>query len=129
MKLIAANWKMHPDTIEQARRLASQVEHGIIAVDRSKVEIAICPPAVFMPAVRHAVHFVKVGSQNIAPDEAAPHTGELRASHLLQFDTKYVIVGHSERRNLGEDEALINKKILYALEHGLEPILKFLNIQ
>ena len=69
------------------------------------------------------MHFVKLGSQNIAPDEEKPYTGEISATLLKHFRVKYVIIGHSERRDMGETEALINRKIHYALAHDLEPVL------
>lgn len=123
MKIIIANWKMNPDNTEDARRIASRIEHGMLATDRSKVEVSICPPFVFMPVVKHAVHFVKIGAQDISFAETGPWTGEISAKHLLEFGTRYVIIGHSERRLLGEDSDMIREKIKISLEHQLEPIV------
>ncbi len=84
-KLIVANWKMNPETIDEARRIASQIEHGLLVIDRSKVEVAICPPFVFLPPLKHALHFTRLGAQDLAAESAGPYTGEVSANQLLEF--------------------------------------------
>ncbi|MBI4050393.1 MAG: triose-phosphate isomerase [Candidatus Doudnabacteria bacterium] len=123
MKIIIANWKLNPQTIEEARSLASQIEHGLLGIERRGLETAICPPFVFLPAVRHAIHFAHLGAQNVAAEESGPFTGEISVGQLREFKTEYVIVGHSERRAMGEDDKLINRKLKLVLKHKLEPIL------
>ena len=122
MRLIAANWKMNPQTLEEARRLSARVEHGSMGSQHS-VEIAICVPSVFLTALKHTVHHVKLGAQNMSAYEKGPYTGEISASQLKHLGIKYVIVGHSERRAMGEDEIAINQKIKLARHHKLHPIL------
>src|SRR3989338_554018 len=122
MRLVAANWKMNPQTIEEARKLAARVEHGQLGTHRH-VETAICPPFVFLPALKHTIHHVKIGAQNVSAEEKGPHTGEVSAVMLEHLGIKYVIVGHSERRALGEDDEFINHKMKLAKDHKLHPIL------
>ena len=121
--VIAANWKMHTtpgDAGELARTIASRTnEPGVTRV--------ICPPYVCLAAVRDALaedgHAVAVGAQNVHHELAGAYTGEIAAPMLAGLAT-WVIVGHSERRrDLGETDALIARKVSRALEAGLRPIL------
>jgi len=113
---------MNPQTMEEARRLASQMEHGSMH-ESHKVEIALCVPFVFLTALKHTVHHVKLGAQNMSEHEKGPHTGEISALQLKHLGIKYVIVGHSERRALGEDDEFISNKLKMAHAHKLHPIL------
>src|SRR3989344_725923 len=120
MRLIAANWKMNPGTRAEAKKLAAQVEAGL---KKSKIEVAICPPFVFLEEVEERLKKAKLGAQNVSAEIKGPHTGEVSATQLKDLGVKYVIVGHSERRAMGETDILINRKIKVCLENGLEPIL------
>lgn len=123
-KLIVANWKLNPQTLDEARSLASRVEHGLLAVDRSRVETVICPPFVFLGAVRHAIHFAKLGAQNVSRESGGAFTGDVSAGQLKEFGVKYIIVGHSERRRMGGvDDKVVSRKIKRVLSEDLEPIL------
>jgi len=113
---------MNPQTLEEARRLAARVEHAALAHHRA-VEIAICPPFVFLTALKHMVHHVRLGAQNASAEEKGPYTGEISAGQLKHLGIKYVIVGHSERRALGEDDKFINQKLKLLHAHKLHPIL------
>lgn len=121
--LVVANWKLNPQIPEEAGHLVHQIELGLIKINRNRVETVISPPFVFLPALQHIVHFARLGVQNISAEERGPFTGEISATQVLQFRTAYVILGHSERRALGESDKLINRKILSALKYKLEPIL------
>lgn len=122
--LVVANWKMNPGMAEEARELASRVERGLLTVDRSRVETVICPPHVFLPAVRHSLHFAALGAQNVsaALADTGAFTGEVSGVMLKDVGVKYCIIGHSERRVTGEDDALINNKIHRAMENRITPI-------
>ena len=121
--IVAANWKMHTtpaDAGELARTIASRTrEAGVIRV--------ICPPFVCLAAVADAVADddppVAVGAQNIHHELAGAYTGEIAAPMLAGLAT-WVILGHSERRrDAGETDELIGRKLGRAVDAGLRPIL------
>jgi triosephosphate isomerase len=121
--VIAANWKMHTtpaDAGELARTIAARTrEAGVTRV--------ICPPFVCLAAVRDALAEddpdVAVGAQNIHHETAGAYTGEIAAPMLDGLAT-WVIVGHSERRrDAGETDALIARKVERAFDAGLRPIV------
>jgi len=120
---IAGNWKMNL-TIDEARKLASALKASIGNYD--KVEIAVCPVAVAIPAVVGVLKGtkIKVGGQNIHWDAAGAFTGEMSAEILASSGAKVVIIGHSERRQFfGETNETVRKKLLAAHRAGLEPVV------
>ena len=120
--IVAGNWKMNTGLAEAAQ-LAARVREGAGVL--SGVEIILCPPFVSLAAVRDAVQgsSLKVGAQNMHFEDSGAFTGEI-APPMLQGMCEYVILGHSERRQLfGEDDDLINRKVKAAFQHGLRPIL------
>ncbi|TSA45032.1 triose-phosphate isomerase [bacterium] len=122
-KLIIANWKMNPRTPFQAVSLASRVEHGLLGMNSGNFDVVICPPLPFLPLLRRAVHFSKLGAQNVAAEDKGPYTGEVSASQIKKFGVSYAIVGHSERRALGETDEQIKSKIKILLKKRVEPVL------
>lgn len=120
---IAGNWKMNLDRAG-AVALAGSVAKG--TVEAKAVDVAVCPPSVYLDAVAQAVRgsAVAVGAQNMYFESSGAFTGELSAAMLLDAGCKYVILGHSERRHiLGETDSLVNKKTHAALAAGLVPIV------
>ena len=86
----------------------------------------IAPPFTALSAVSQVIAGtdIRLGAQNMAAEDSGAHTGEVSPVMLLDAGVHTVILGHSERRNLyGEDDELINKKVVRALDHGLEVIL------
>ena len=120
---IAGNWKMNLDrasAVELASGLAKE------AAGAKGVDLAVCPPSVYLDAVAAAVAGSKValGAQNMYHEPKGAFTGEISAAMLMDLGCKYVILGHSERRHvLGETDAQINQKVLAALAAGLTPIV------
>jgi triosephosphate isomerase len=119
--VIAANWKMHT-TPAEAGDLASTIARRTREADVTRV---ICPPFVCLAAVRDALagEDVAVGAQNVHHELAGAYTGEVAAPMLAGLAT-WVIVGHSERRrDAGETDERIGRKLDRAIESGLRPIL------
>ncbi|MEC8338486.1 MAG: triose-phosphate isomerase [Planctomycetota bacterium] len=121
--LIAGNWKMNLDRT-QAVALAMELESGF-ATD-SDVELAVCPPFVYLDAVSAVVQAtaIALGAQDMYFEKEGAFTGEVSGGMLTDLGCHYVILGHSERRHiLGETDAVINQKVHAALALGLKPIL------
>lgn len=121
--LIAGNWKMNLNRAESTV-LAKTVAEG--AKDAGGVELAVFPPAVYLDAVRQVLEGTPVawGAQNMYFEAPGAFTGETAAAMLVDLGCTYVILGHSERRNiLGETDADVNKKTLAALAAGLKPVV------
>jgi triosephosphate isomerase (TIM) len=120
---IAGNWKMNLD-----RAGAVALAEGVVkeAKKVEGVDLAVCPPAVYLDAVARVVKGTNVGlgAQNMYHESNGAYTGEVSAAMLCDLGCKYVILGHSERRHiLGENDAAINKKVHAALAAGLIPIV------
>ena len=121
--IIAGNWKMNM-TATQARELASKLIPLVAAVkDR---DIVLGPPFTALSAVADTIKGTNIGlaAQNLHWEEKGAFTGEISAEMLLDLGCRYVIIGHSERRQyFGETDESVNKKIKQALKKGLLPIL------
>ena len=121
--LIAANWKMYKTPKE-----AQSFLHTFLPLvkDHTRSEIVICPPAIDLESVTHAVKTsdVLVGAQNMHFADDGAYTGEISASMLLALGVSHVILGHSERRQyFAETDDSVNRKLKAALKHKLVPIV------
>src|SRR5690625_155537 len=125
--LIAGNWKMNGSQAE-ARRLVADLARRIepsggITAD---YELLICPPFVFLPLAHELAResAVVLGGQDCHSEQAGAHTGDISAAMLAAIGCRYVIVGHSERRqNHGEGNDLVRARAAAALEAGLTPLI------
>lgn len=120
--LLAANWKMHK-TPAQA---ADFVRAFLPLAQSCKNEIVLCPPALCVPAVVEMVKGsrIEVGCQNIHWEKEGAFTGEISAEMIVASGCTHVIIGHSERRQyFGETDDRVNRKLEFALEAGLAPIV------
>ena len=119
---IAGNWKMHK-TVKEAAELAEAV---VSAVADCETGVMLAPPFTALSAVSDVIRGsnVELGAQNMGPDTAGAHTGEISHTMLKDIGVKYVILGHSERRHVyGEGDDLINKKVKLAASSGLDVVL------
>jgi len=124
-KLIAGNWKMNL-SYKDSEKLAKDISEKIAKKEFSKVDVVVCPTYVSLGIVNKIIKDteIKLGAQNLYYENDGAFTGEISASILKSVGCEYVILGHSERRNiLHETNSAINKKIKKALEFELKPIL------
>ena len=122
-KIVAGNWKMNKNPSEAAALI-----DGIKALvkDVNGVEVVVCPPFTDLKdaAAACAGSNVALGAQNVAWAESGAFTGEIAASMLKDLGVKFVIIGHSERRQyFGETDATVNARLKAALAAGLSPIV------
>ena len=121
-KIVAGNWKMNM-TPSEAVKLCDELKDLVKSED---VDVVYCVPAIDIVPVVKAVEGtnVEVGAENMYIEEKGAFTGEIAPNMLVDAGVKYVIIGHSERRDyFKEDDAFLNKKVAKAFEHGLTPIL------
>ena len=120
--IIAGNWKMNK-TPSQTKEFMTQLK-AIMPKGRW-CDVALCVPAVCIPAAVRAMRETRVGigAENMNANASGAYTGEIAADMLVDAGCKYVIIGHSERRAMGETDAEVNAKVLAALEAGLIPIM------
>jgi len=121
--LIAGNWKMNT-TRASAVELARKV--SVAAANAKHVDVLVCPPFPYLTPVRDALGTggVALGAQNVYFEPPGAFTGEVAVEMLLDVGCRYVILGHSERRHvLGENDAVINRKVQASLAKGLDVIL------
>ena len=121
-KIIAGNWKMNK-TPSEAVELVNLLKD---LVTNDDVDVVYCVPAIDIVPVVEATKGtnVAVGAENMYFEESGAYTGEISAAMLVDAGVKYVIIGHSERRDyFKEDDVLLNKKVKKAFEAGITPIL------
>ena len=121
--LIAGNWKMNK-TPSETKEFMTQLK-AILPKGRW-CDIALCVPAVCIPAAVRAMRETRVGigAENCNPHSAGAYTGEISCNMLTDAGCKYVVIGHSERREMnGETDDDVNAKVLAALDAGLIPIM------
>ncbi len=120
---IAGNWKMNL-LCESAVDLAHQL--ATLLPNDNQVQVALCPPAVFLSQVAEALQGFEIGlgAQNMSAEKEGAFTGEVSGAMLRDVGCTCVILGHSERRQLfGETDAAVNAKTKAALSYGLTPIV------
>lgn len=122
-KMVAGNWKMN-GRIEQVIQLTNQLKE--LVDPESTTQIVVMPPFIYLPLVKEIIGGSKiaVGAQNVYPKDFGAYTGELSAPMLKDFNCRYVLVGHSERRQyFNEDENFVAQKFHHVKEHGMIPVL------
>ncbi|MCF7849701.1 MAG: triose-phosphate isomerase [Kiritimatiellales bacterium] len=122
-KIIAGNWKMNK-TVQDAVELANAIKLDLAGC--KEVDVVLCPPFTALKAVSDVVSetLISVGAQNMSSEDDGAYTGEISHTMLKELFVRYVILGHSERREYYKETDLwINKKMKKALEKNLRPIL------
>jgi triosephosphate isomerase len=121
--IIAGNWKMNK-TVEESIELTNAIKRGLYDIEA--VEIVLCPPFTSLSNVNEMLvdTNIELGAQDCYWQNSGAYTGEVAPKMLKSVGCKYVIIGHSERRAMfGETNETVNKKVLAALQEGLNPIM------
>jgi triosephosphate isomerase len=119
---IAGNWKMNM-TAESGKNLVKEL---IPLVKDANCDVALCVPAILIPAISEAAKGtnIKIGAENVHWAESGAYTGEIDCSMLKEYGVEYAIIGHSERRQyFGETDEGVNKRALAALKNSITPIV------
>ncbi|MDD5152646.1 MAG: triose-phosphate isomerase [Candidatus Pacebacteria bacterium] len=122
-KLIIGNWKMYPAGVKEAREKFVAIKK--VAGTLKNVQTVVCPPFVFVGDLKKLAtgHRCVLGAQNAWIENDGAYTGEVSPAMLSSMGLDYVIIGHSERRVLGETNELVNKKVIAGIKAGLTVVL------
>ena len=121
-RIIAGNWKMNK-TPSEAVALINELKPLVVNPD---VDVVYCVPAIDLTTAIEATKGtnVSIGAENMYFEESGAYTGEISPAMLTDIGVKYVIIGHSERREyFAETDETVNKKVIKAFEHGITPII------
>lgn len=121
--LVVANWKMNPPTLSEARSLFSAVKD--FSRTLKNTAIVACPPFVYLDTLKASYGGKKIsfGAQTVFGEKTGPYTGEVSADMVKSVGGSYVIIGHSERRAMGENDKTVRVRLEKAIEAGLTPIV------
>ena len=121
-KLVVGNWKMNVMSVAEAKKLVSGVKRKTAKI--KKTEVVFCPPLVYVSDLKNlSGKNHKLGVQNISSEEKGAFTGEVSAAQVRQYGVTHSIIGHSERRKMGETDEMVNKKVHLAFNAKMTPIL------
>jgi len=125
--MIAGNWKMHHNHFE-AIQLVQKLGYRLERDDYDRADVVVCPPFTDIRSVQTVIEsdrmHIQLGAQNCHWETQGAFTGEVSASMLAKLNVRYVLVGHSERRELfGETDETVAKKVRTVLGQGMTPIL------
>lgn len=112
-KLIIANWKLNPSTLKDAQKLASAINQ------KAKNKVVLCPPTIYLSQI----NYPNLGAQDCFWAQKGPFTGQTSAAQLKDLGVKYCLVGHSEKREVGETDEMVNAKVKACLEQKITPVL------
>ena len=121
-KIIAGNWKMNK-TPSETVTLINELKP---LVETKDADVVFCVPAISLTTAIEAAKGsnIEIGAENMYYEENGAFTGEIAPNMLTDIGVKYVIIGHSERREyFAETDVMVNKKVLKAFEHGITPII------
>ncbi len=122
-RIIVGNWKMNPTTLDEAKRIFKSTKN---TADKLKsVIVVLCPPFVYISTLLNfrIESSVSIGAQDVYFEEVGSFTGEISPLMLKDLGISYVIVGHSEKREKGQTDEMVAKKVAMLLDIGINPIL------
>tara|TARA_Y100000310_G_scaffold324378_1_gene386156 strand:+ start:616 stop:1353 length:738 start_codon:yes stop_codon:yes gene_type:complete len=120
--LIVANWKLNPESVEEAKKLYTNIDKKIQGVEN--VDTVICPPFVYLPEIVELRGNVPIGAQDAFWEETGAFTSEASPQMIKELGCTHVILGHSDRRkHLGETFEMVQKKVPASIEEGLIPVV------
>ncbi len=125
--MMAGNWKMHANHLE-AIQMVQKLSYRLDPADYERVEVVVCPPFTSLRSVQTVIEAdhlaIRLGAQNCDWHDEGPFTGEIAPPMLSKLSVRYVIVGHSERRQLfGETDEIVNQKTKAVLGNDMTPIV------
>src|SRR5690349_15957540 len=118
-KIIIANWKQNPQKVGEAKKIVAEVKK---LSRKLKADVVICPPAPFIGLFTPSKG-VYLGAQDVSVEKEGAHTGEVSVSQLRSMGVSHIIVGHSERRAMGETSEVIAAKTLAILKAKMTPVV------
>ena len=127
MPVIAGNWKMHHDHLV-AIQTVQKLSYRLDKADYEANEVVVCPPFTDLRTLQTLIDSdrlsIRLGAQNCHWEDSGAYTGEVSPMMLAKLNVRYVIVGHSERRQLfGETDEMVNRKLRAVMKHGMTPIV------
>jgi triosephosphate isomerase len=125
--VVAGNWKMHHDHLV-AIQVVQKLSYRLERADYDACDVAICPPYTDLRTLQTVIDsdrlLIQLGAQNCHWEDEGAYTGEVSPTMLAKLNVRYVIVGHSERRQLfGETDEMVNRKLRAVLKNGMTPIV------
>ncbi len=125
--IMAGNWKMHKDHLE-AIQLVQKLAYHLTEEDYAGQDVVVCPPFTGLRSVQTVIESerlpIGLGAQNCHWEDEGSFTGEVSPPMLTRLSVRYVVLGHSERRQLfGETDEMVNRKVKAVIAHGMQPIV------
>lgn len=122
-KLVIGNWKMNPQSLVEAKKIFTTFKKT--KKDDKNITVVFCPPYIYLSEIKKSYTGSKIffGAQDVYWKEEGSYTGEISTKMLQSVGARFVIIGHSERRSMGENDSLIAEKLKSTLKSGMHAVL------